>query len=71
MLCICSPAGREEFFKELGTPVATRTTPPPKVDAAQGAAFIKKIIELCSKVPNRTAQRSEVGPIQGEAPARQ
>ena len=39
MLCICSPAGQEEFFKEVGTPVATRTAPPPKVDAAQEADF--------------------------------
>ena len=49
MLCICSPAGQEEFFKQLGTPVATRTTPPPKPDAAQQAAFIKKAIELAPK----------------------
>jgi quercetin dioxygenase-like cupin family protein len=49
MLCICPPAGQEEFFKELGTPVATRTTPPPKLDAAQEAAFIKKAIELAPK----------------------
>ena len=49
MLCICSPAGQEEFFKELGTPVATCTTPPPKVDAAQEAAFIKKAMELAPK----------------------
>jgi hypothetical protein len=49
MLCICSPAGQEEFFKEMGTPVATRTTPPPKVDKAQEAAFIKKVIELAPK----------------------
>jgi hypothetical protein len=49
MLCICSPAGQEEFFKELGTPVATRTTPPPKVDAAHEAAFLKKAMELAPK----------------------
>ena len=49
MFCICSPAGQEEFFKELGTAVATRTTPPPKVDAALEAAFIKKVIELAPK----------------------
>jgi len=49
MLCICSPAGQEEFFKEIGTPVATRTTPPPKVDAGQEAAFFKKVIELAPK----------------------
>ena len=40
---------REEFFKEMGTPVATHTAPPPKVDAAQEAAFFKKVIELAPK----------------------
>ena len=49
MLCICSPAGQEEFFKEVGTPVATRTTPSPKLDAAQRAAFMKKAKELAPK----------------------
>jgi quercetin dioxygenase-like cupin family protein len=49
MLCICSPAGQEEFFKELGTVVATRITPPPRVDAAQEAAFIRKAMELAPK----------------------
>jgi hypothetical protein len=49
MLCICSPTGQEEFFKEIGIPVATRTTPPPKVDAAQEAAFFEKVIELAAK----------------------
>ena len=59
MLCICSPAGYEEFFKELGTAVATRTTPPPKVDAAQEAAFIKKVVELApSTEPNCSKKRS-------------
>ncbi len=37
LLCICSPAGQEEFFMEIGVPVPTRTTPPPEPDpAAQG-----------------------------------
>jgi quercetin dioxygenase-like cupin family protein len=49
MLCICSPAGQEEFFKEIGTPVATRTTLPPQVDAAQEAEFFNKVIELAPK----------------------
>jgi quercetin dioxygenase-like cupin family protein len=34
MLCICSPAGQEEFFLEAGVEVATRTTPPPRPDEA-------------------------------------
>jgi quercetin dioxygenase-like cupin family protein len=49
MLCIYSPAGQEEFFNEVGTPVATRTTPPPRVDEAQEAKFIKKVMELAPK----------------------
>src|SRR5215469_4003059 len=32
MLCICSPAGQEKFFREIGVPVATRTTPPPEAE---------------------------------------
>ena len=49
MLCICSPAGQEEFFKEVGTLVATRTAVPPKLDEVQQAAFIRKVIELAPK----------------------
>ena len=37
LLCICSPAGQEEFFAEVGVPVATRTTPTLKLDAAAQA----------------------------------
>jgi uncharacterized cupin superfamily protein len=29
LLCICSPAGLDEFFLEVGISVASRTTPPP------------------------------------------
>jgi quercetin dioxygenase-like cupin family protein len=49
MLCICSPAGQEEFFKEIGTVVATRTAPPPRLDPAQEPAFIRKAMELAPK----------------------
>jgi hypothetical protein len=59
MLCICSPAGQEEFFKEMGTPVATRTTPPPTVDATQEAAFIKKVIELAPKYRTELLKEAE------------
>src|ERR1700733_15611545 len=31
LLCICSPAGQEEFFLEVGVPVPTRTTVSPKL----------------------------------------
>jgi quercetin dioxygenase-like cupin family protein len=49
LLCICSPAGQEDFFKEVGTPVATRTTPPPKLDEKEQTAFMKKIMALAPK----------------------
>jgi quercetin dioxygenase-like cupin family protein len=49
MLCICSPAGPEKFFLELGVPVATRTASPPKLDEAGQAAFIAKATALAPK----------------------
>ena len=49
LLCVCSPAGQDEFFMELGVPVATRTTPPPKLDEAAQAEFRKKAAALTPK----------------------
>ena len=49
LLCVCSPAGQEEFFAAVGTPVATRTTPPPKLDEKEQAAFMKKVMALTPK----------------------
>jgi quercetin dioxygenase-like cupin family protein len=49
MLCICAPAGQEEFFRQVGIPLETRTTPPPKLDAEQQAAFMKKVLELAPR----------------------
>lgn len=46
LLCICAPAGQEEFFKQVGIPVATRTTAPPKLDEAAQKAFIAKAAAL-------------------------
>lgn len=49
LLCICSPAGQEGFFAEVGVPVATRTTPPPPLDEAAQAAFLAKAEALAPK----------------------
>jgi quercetin dioxygenase-like cupin family protein len=49
LLCVCSPAGQEEFFREVGVPVATRTTPPPSLDEAAQAASVAKIKVLAPK----------------------
>jgi quercetin dioxygenase-like cupin family protein len=49
LLCICSPAGQEEFFAEVGVPVASRTTPPPPLDTAAQAAFLARVTSLAPK----------------------
>jgi quercetin dioxygenase-like cupin family protein len=46
MLCLCSPSGQENFFLEVGVPVAHRTDPPPELDEAGTAAFIAKAMAL-------------------------
>lgn len=49
LLCLCSPAGQEQFFKEVGVPVAHRTEAPPTLDDAATAAFIAKSVALAPK----------------------
>jgi quercetin dioxygenase-like cupin family protein len=49
MLCMCTPAGQEEFFMQVGEPVAARTSPAPKLDKVAGAAFIAKVLALAPK----------------------
>jgi quercetin dioxygenase-like cupin family protein len=49
LLCICSPSGQENFFREVGVPVATRTTPPPPLDKAAFAQFLAKATALAPK----------------------
>jgi quercetin dioxygenase-like cupin family protein len=49
LLCICAPAGQEDFFAEVGVKVATRTTPPPKPSKEEQALFIKKAEELAPR----------------------
>ena len=49
LICICSPAGQEKFFLEVGVPVATRTTAPPKLDKDQQQQFMEKAKALAPK----------------------
>ena len=49
LLCLCSPAGQEEFFREVGVPVAHRTEAPPSLDDAARGAFIAKATALAPK----------------------
>jgi mannose-6-phosphate isomerase-like protein (cupin superfamily) len=49
LLCICAPAGQEEFFAEVGVRVATRTTPPPKLDETAQTELRAKAEALAPK----------------------
>ena len=49
LLCICSPAGQEGMFRELGIEVPTRTTAAPKPDAAAAELFKAKAQALAPK----------------------
>jgi len=58
LLCICSPAGQEEFFAQVGVPVATRTTAPPKLDEAAQSAFKAKALALAPKYRTEMLQQA-------------
>jgi quercetin dioxygenase-like cupin family protein len=49
MLCLCSPAGQEDFFREVGVPVARRTEPAPPLDKEAQDAMMAKAIALSPK----------------------
>jgi quercetin dioxygenase-like cupin family protein len=49
LLCICAPAGLDEFFRAIGVPVANRTMPPPKPAEADQAAMMAKTTALLPK----------------------
>ena len=49
MLCLAAPAGLEEFFLEVGDPLESRASPPPKLDNTQMEERIKKIRALAPK----------------------
>jgi quercetin dioxygenase-like cupin family protein len=49
LLCLCVPAGQDEFFTLVGQPVGTRVMPPPPLDAAGQAEFIAKAKSLAPR----------------------
>ena len=42
LLCLCTPAGQDDFFLQVGDRVDTRTAPPPPLDDEEKAARMKK-----------------------------
>lgn len=49
VLCLCAPAGQDEYFKEIGTAVPTRTTTVPKPTGEQWNAFVQKAVALAPR----------------------
>jgi quercetin dioxygenase-like cupin family protein len=49
MLCMCTPAGQEEFFLSVADPIASRDSKPPKLSEAERAERGQKARALASK----------------------
>jgi hypothetical protein len=49
LLCMCLPAGQEEFFLAVGDPVDSRTAPPPKLSSEERAERIQRARALSAK----------------------
>ena len=49
LLCLCSPAGQEEFFMSVGIPLPTRTALSPKLDTNAQEEFKGKARALAAK----------------------
>jgi quercetin dioxygenase-like cupin family protein len=58
LLCVCSPAGQDEFFAQVGVPVATRTTAPPKLDENAQAEFKAEAEALAPKYKTELLQHA-------------
>jgi quercetin dioxygenase-like cupin family protein len=65
LLCLCAPAGQEEFFTLVGQPVATRTEAPPVLDGAARAAFVAKAAALAPQY------KTELLPPPGQSSVRE
>jgi quercetin dioxygenase-like cupin family protein len=49
LLCMCTPAGQDEFFMAVGDPVDSRTAPPPGLTPAERAERIQRAKALAAK----------------------
>ena len=75
LLCVCVPPGQEEFFAAVGDRVASRTAPPPGLDAAALAARMAKAEQLSPRYRTAPAALSwrpvvELRPEPGSSPVR-
>jgi mannose-6-phosphate isomerase-like protein (cupin superfamily) len=58
MICICVPGGNDRFFLELGVPVATRTTPPPRLDGKGIGEFLARARAIAPKYHTELLERA-------------
>jgi uncharacterized cupin superfamily protein len=49
LLCMCTPAGQDEFFLAIGDPVDSRTASPPKLTQAEQAERGQRAKALSAK----------------------
>jgi quercetin dioxygenase-like cupin family protein len=49
LLCMCTPAGQDEFFLAVGDPVASRNAPPPKLSDAERVERVQRAKALAGK----------------------
>jgi quercetin dioxygenase-like cupin family protein len=49
LLCMCAPAGQEEFFTLVGEPVDSRTQPPPPLSPDEQASFMARTRSLAAQ----------------------
>jgi quercetin dioxygenase-like cupin family protein len=67
VLCLCAPAGQEEFFTLVGQPVQTRTEPSPPLDDQAQAAFLAKVQSLAPQYRTDLLPPAAAGPAQGDS----
>jgi quercetin dioxygenase-like cupin family protein len=62
MLCVCAPAGQEQFFLTLGARVTSRTAPPPPLSQAEQAELRARAAALAPRY------RTEFLPAESDPP---
>ena len=58
LLCLCSPAGQEELFQEIGVSVPTRTTAPPKLSPGEQENLKAKTASLAPKYKTELLEKA-------------
>ncbi len=49
LLCMCTPAGQEDFFRQVGTPASSAKEPAPELSESEMKAFMDKAQRLAPR----------------------